>query len=488
MSSVFRQSCAGSSAMAWFRRATALLVASVAAMVAGAAALPVFPGATGYGTDTPAGRWGEIYVVTNLNDDGPGSLRHGLEAVQGPRVIVFEVSGVIRLKSNLILRDASHGDFGHVTIAGQTAPAPGITLAGAGLNVMASHVLVQHLAIRPGDRLKPVDNRDAVMVGAKDGQRTHHVVFDHVSASWAVDETLSTWSDTGEVSDVTLINSIISKPILNGGHSKGSHPYGVLGGRNTSRFSIVRNIMAFNMGRTPLIRDRTPGALVVNNYIYHPGIWTNGAIYIGNLPLAPHAASIVGNVIIRRPLPTEVERTTPEGVREKVVYRLEDYRNPGIYVHDEAEAGVGLWLRDNRLLDPRTQEWHPKNGDPYDPEIFRDARTPVRRLEQDPYADAGVTAWPAEVVEDRLLAGAGKWPAQRDAIDAKLIDEIRSRTGKYLEDLAEEGEDPWASVDSTQRRALSLPKNPQGDDDGDGYTNLEEWLHELAAVVEGRAS
>lgn len=455
-------------------------------------ALPVFPGAVGFGTDTVAGRRGKIYRVTNLEDSGPGSLRYGMENVTGARVIVFEVSGVIRLKSDLQVRSGAHGDYGRLTIAGQTAPGVGITLAGAGISVAAPDVLIQHIAVRPGDRLKPVDNRDCIKIDGYEGYPVHHVVVDHVSCSWAVDETVSTWSDKSSVFDVTFSNCIFAEPVINGGHSKGSHPYGPLGGRNSGRLSLVRNVMAFNMGRNPLIRDRTSGAQVVNNLIYRPGVWGNATIYVGDLTLPPHAVSVVGNVVIRQPLPFSLEQTGTDGVRARRDYIESDYRDTAIYVHDVVSPHAGLYLRDNRFFNPQTQTWLPEDGDPWNAKIFRDSpKNPVKRLERDPYVNAGGVEWqpwPANEVEARVLENVGKFPARRDAIDALLIEKIRGRTGEFLQDLSDRGEDPWAPADVVERRALVLPENPSDDDDGDGYTNLEEWLHELAAAVEGRAT
>jgi hypothetical protein len=472
------------------RRGWQLLLAAGIVLASRAAALPVFPGAIGYGTDTRAGRSGAVYRVTNLDDKGPGSLRFGIENVEGPRVIIFDVSGVIRLTSDLVVRNDGHGNYGFLTIAGQTAPGPGITLANAGLNITSHDVLVQHISIRTGDQLSPVDNRDCIKVGALPGHPVHHVVVDHVSCSWAVDETASIWTDRSTVSDVTFSNSIFSKPLINGGHSKGSHPYGVLGGRNSSKFSLIGNIMAFNLGRNPLIRDETAGAQVVNNLIYHPGVWGNGVVYIGDLTIPPHAVSVVGNLILRRPLPFVLEQTGPDGVRRPVQYQASDYRNTAIFVHDVVSPEAKLFLHDNRVLNPQDGVWHPINGDPYDSEIFKDSKThPVARLKADPYANSGGvkwTPWPSTEVEPRLLARAGKTASRRDAIDAQLIDEIKSRGGSYLQDLSDLGEDPWAPVDVQNRRALPLPANPNADDDGDGYTNLEEWLHSLAAEAEGR--
>ena len=465
-----------------------LFVFGVAVLLSQPAAggpLPVFPGAHGFGSDTPAGRGGKIYRVTTLADSGPGSLREGVEKVTGPRTVIFDVSGVIRLRSDLVIRPGQ----GFLTIAGQTAPAPGITLANGGIAVRSHDILIQHLAIRPGDRLSPVENRDCIKLeGGPDGP-VHHVVIDHVSASWAVDETMSTWSDKQSVSDVTFSHCVLSEPLVNGGHPKGSHAYAALGGRNTSRFTLRDNVMAFAMGRNPLIRDKTGGAQVVNNFIYRPGVWSNSVIYIADLTLPPHAVSLIGNVVVRHPLPFHQEQSEPGGARKTVTYAKSDYRNTGIFVHSVVSPKAGLYLADNRFFDPHTEVWHPVDGNPWNPDIFRDSpQHPVAHLSTDPYAGSGGVAWeprPSEEVESRLLGLVGKQPANRDAIDEELAEHIRHRTGSFRTTLSRDGEeDPWASVDVQRTRRLQLPANPNADADSNGYTVLEEWLHQLSAGVE----
>src|SRR5690606_20654072 len=99
------------------------------------------------------------------------------------------------------------------------------------------------------------------------------------------------------------------EPIINGGHPKGSHPYAALGGRMSRNLTLRGNIMAFALGRNPLIRDETNGAQVVNNFVYRPGVWGNGVIYVGDLTLPPHAVSVIGNVVVRQPLPLDLEQT-----------------------------------------------------------------------------------------------------------------------------------------------------------------------------------
>jgi hypothetical protein len=106
--------------------------------------LPVFPGAIGFGSTTVAGRGGQVLKVINLNPSGPGSL-HAAVSASGPRVVVFEVSGTIRITSDMVIQNP------YITIAGQTAPSPGILIRGAALTIATHDVLVQHIRVRAGD-------------------------------------------------------------------------------------------------------------------------------------------------------------------------------------------------------------------------------------------------------------------------------------------------------------------------------------------------
>lgn len=138
--------------------------------------LPVFPGAQGLGTRTPAGRGGKVIEVTSLADDGPGSLRAAVND-PSPRIIVFRTAGTIELKSEL------HISHPFVTIAGQTAPGGGICIKGAGIAVFSHDVLIQHIRVRPGNE-GPVDAdvNDAISIMGKHGEidGAHNVVVDHV--------------------------------------------------------------------------------------------------------------------------------------------------------------------------------------------------------------------------------------------------------------------------------------------------------------------
>jgi pectate lyase len=181
-----------------------------------------FPRAVGFGTDTTAGRGGQIIRVTNLNATGDGSFRAALEA-PSKRIVVFEVGGVIDLEKRGI---SISNPF--LTIAGQTAPDPGITPIKGGISVQTHDVLIRHISIRPGDA------GEAKRSGFKpDGLSTsggdaYNIVVDHCSMTWAVDENLSASGARTEGPDktshkITFSNNIIAEGLSDSSHAKGPH-------------------------------------------------------------------------------------------------------------------------------------------------------------------------------------------------------------------------------------------------------------------------
>jgi pectate lyase len=150
-------------------------VALVAALSANE--IPAFPGAEGCGRLAVGGRGGTVYRVTSLGDSGPGTLRAAVEA-RGPRTVIFDLGGTIRLETPLVIR------HGQITLAGQTAPGGGITLRDQPLMVQADDVVVRYIRSRLGDE----SNTEADAISINSGRR---IILDHVSASWSVDETLS---------------------------------------------------------------------------------------------------------------------------------------------------------------------------------------------------------------------------------------------------------------------------------------------------------
>ncbi|MCP4641706.1 MAG: right-handed parallel beta-helix repeat-containing protein [bacterium] len=407
-------------------------------------ALPVIPGAEGFGTDTPAGRGGDVIRVTNLNDEGPGSLRAAL-ATPGPRTIVFEVAGVI--DTNRVM--AVHHPF--ATVAGQTAPSPGITIIGAGVVVVTHDVLIQHIRVRVGDRVDGPDpgGRDGMAVtGTPDGATDAcNVVFDHCSVSWAVDEGCSTWYPG--VRDVTFRQCIIAENLSRAIHPKGEHSKGLLIGDHSRRVSAIGNLMAHNMRRNPLIKGDV-SALVVNNLIYNPG---QVAIHFSDPEgMGPARATIIGNVLIKGP-------NTRLGVN--VISTSFDTK-PGTRIFG-ADNGVADRLDKGGAVTAKA-----KLINTTDPPVMVEPLTPLGSGE--------VVEW--------VLATAGARPADRDETDVRVVRSVRNGTGGIIDSQNEVGGFPGGPP---VVRPLVLPDDPSGDADGDGYTNLEEWLHEFSAEVEGIA-
>ena len=205
----------------------------MAAALMSAAALaqaPAFPGAEGHGRYVTGGRDGKVVHVTNLNDSGTGSFREAVKS--GKRIIVFDVAGVIALKSDLKIGD-------NITILGQTAPSPGITLRYYTVQP-GSNNIIRFLRIRRGEEKNINDGADATWQRNKTG-----IIFDHCSFSWSIDEVASFYDNN----NFTMQWCTVAESLTNPGHSKGAHGYGGIWGGKLASFH--HNFVGHLMNRGP---------------------------------------------------------------------------------------------------------------------------------------------------------------------------------------------------------------------------------------------
>lgn len=377
---------------------------------------------------------GRVLRVTNLNASGPGSLREAVAAA-GPRVIIFEVGGAIDLnRTSLDIREP------FVTIAGQTAPSPGITLIRGSLRIMTHDVLMQHIRVRIGDAGQPKKSGYEPEVTAS-GPQAYNIVVDHCSFSWAVDENLSISGPRhdgpeGTSRRVTLSNNIIAEGLHDSSHAKGPHSMGTLVHDYCSEITVVGNFYAHNNQRNPYFKAFTTGA-IVNNLIYNPGARGITVDYAPSewvdQPVKPENArvAVVGNVMIHG-----------ANTRRDVAMVM---RRGDVYLEDN----IGLDREGNPV--PQT------SGE-------------VVILAEKPYWPAGLVALPAGEVIEHVLARAGARPKDRDEVDQRLIREFLERTGRIIDSQEEAGGYPRPEM--TERK-LDVPS-----------TGLAAWLARMAAEVE----
>lgn len=393
--------------------------------------LPVIPGAVGFGIETPAGRGGQIIKVVNLNGRGEGSLRAAIE-VSGPRLVVFEVAGAIELITPLEVSSP------FITIAGQTAPPPGITLQGAGITVNSHDVLIQHLRIRVGDNPSgpSPSSRDGIQIL---GPRSFNVILDHLSVSWGIDENVSTW---GDVDGITIRNCIVSEALRNSLHKKGPHSMGMLIGDGANNIMIANNLLAHNVERNPIFKGGT-SAIMVNNLFYNPGANSFSTV-TDDKESGPSYVSSIGNLFLKGP-----NTTAP------VAMKIGKRAAPGTLYYHEDNLAPGM-------------------------KLFRDHFDFTALVDNPPLSLRGLNALKGRDTESSVLLNAGARPAERDDVDARVVEEVRSRTGRHIDTPSQ-----VASGKKKVRTFRSFPdlSDPHGDEDSDGYTNIEEILHLMSEEV-----
>ncbi|CAN5178871.1 pectate lyase [soil metagenome] len=372
------------------------------------------PGQAEWPTD--GGDAGDVIHVTTLADSGPGSLRAAL-ASGGRRKVVFDIGGEIFVKSPLVIYN------GHLTVAGDTAPTPGITILGDKVQVRASDVILRHVRVRVGELPgSGASARDGISIdlGPKKAP-VANITIDHCSVAWGIDEGIGIWGEG--VSKVLVTHSIIAETLRASIHPKERHSMGMLVGKGARNIVIADNLFVSNQYRNPVI-DAGVSAAVVNNLIYNPGI--NGFHIYGKPEAGPTDVSVVGNLLIAGPDTHAFLRSFDHGV------------NPGsrIYFHDNLAIGTKAFVTAERAGKVPTDLVPFVDAPP----VWFDWLKPV----------------PADSLEATLPAEVGARPTDRDATDRRLIAELAARGGA-IRDLPG---DPRLAV----ARPLPKPKD-EGDDD-----------------------
>lgn len=376
-----------------------------------------FPGAMGWAASTPGGRGGRIIRVTTLAGEGPGSLRGALEA-EGPRIVVFEVGGIIDLQR----RDIRVSNP-FLTIAGQTAPEPGISLIRGGISLRTHDVIVRHIRIRPGaDGAAPKSGWEV------DGLTTsgaHDVIVDQCSFSWATDENLSASGprfDGGDAAEqwrqhtsrrITFSRNIVAEGLSNASHAKGEHSKGTLIHDNATQVLIVGNLYAHDYERNQLFKGGVH-AVSANNLIYNPGNrcmhYALNASEWGDHPWQVGQLSIVGNVTRGGPSTrADLPFLIVEGQGDLDLYALD---NPAHYADGRVMQEVG---------------------------IISDREPRITRLAASPHWPAGFRARPSCEVEAWIMAEAGARHWARDAVDRRILQEVQTGAGRIIDDEGEVG-------------------------------------------------
>ncbi|MBC7915858.1 MAG: carbohydrate-binding protein, partial [Pyrinomonadaceae bacterium] len=395
-----------------------------------------FPTAEGFGRFSAGGRGGTVYKVTNLNDSGPGSLRDAVS--QSNRTVVFTVGGLITITSRIIVKS-------NITIAGQTAPGQGICVYGDGFSFSgASNTIVRYIRIRMG--INGESGKDAIAIA-----NGNNMIFDHVSVSWGRDGTVDVNPDSGaEIFNLTFQNCIIGQGLQT--HSTG----GLM--QSTGGVSILRNLYIDNNSRNPKVKGQNQ---FVNNIVYN---WVASA-YIQGDSDGLSEANATNNYFIKGP-------------------------NSSAQPFSGGNANFNIYASNN---------FYDSNLDGVlNGAVLSQASYGPVTWKTTPFAYPTVTQMTPQAAYSYIIANAG-YNLSRDKTDARLLQELQS-VGTIGQTISNENNAPmngvgtinggtaptdtdndgmantWESANGTNPNVV----DNNGNIDGDGYTNLEEYLNFLA--------
>ena len=377
-----------------------------------------FPAAQGWAAGTPGGRGGQVLRVTTLAADGPGSLAQALRT-PGPRIVVFEVAGVIDLKLQELRISEPF-----LTIAGQTAPSPGITIIRGGLTIATHDVVVRHLRIRPGTGgLRRGAGHDIDAITTVSGARD--VIVDHCSLTWATDENLSASGTrfVGAGPDewrrnvshrITFSNNLLAEGLRHATHAKGEHSKGSLIHDNSTDILVVGNLYAHNYERSVLFKGGTRGQFL-NNLVYDPG---QRAVHY-NLVDEEWAEHLDRKQIGELSLRGNVLRAGPS-------------TEPLAFFMFGGSGDVRVFMDDNVAVD-RIGQPLPLLG------RYSTSRAAVIPMRTAPALPPGVRLMAAADVQDAVLARAGARPWDRDDVDRRILANVVEGRGAIIDHEDEVG-------------------------------------------------
>jgi pectate lyase len=438
-----------------------------------------FPGAVGFGTDTPGGRGGRIIYVTNLNDSGDGSLRSALTAA-GPRLVMFRISGTITLEKDIIIQEP------YLTIAGQTAPGEGVQVRGAQIHIETHDIIIRYLKVRSGDLIdaSSEEKRDAITINKLD--QAYNIVIDHSTMIWGPD--IGGLSFLNGTHDATVSYSIMGEGLY-----LSHHPEGIL---LTDGHSMAMNITELDSSIPPrritahhnlltTSADRNPRVIggenidIVNNVIYN---WKNSASQ-GN----PRSLNLINNMYILGPM-------TSNPLAQFIWM-------------PKVEAGGKLHHGSVYETGNVTEGFIKQLKSPMD--VYVNTRfSPYSMLSQD---DSPRTAY-SKVMRDaganlQVNTEAGDFRIIRDSVDQRIIGNVLRRTGSLfngvdydnvagfpaiswpdlkggsvaVDDDLDGMPDAWEQLYFRNTRHGS-PEMSNSDYDRDGYTDVEEYLNRTNPV------
>ena len=393
------------------------------------AEIPAFPGAEGGGMYTQGGRGGKVLTVTNLNDSGEGSFRWACEQ-GGARIIVFNVSGIIRLETPIVVRAP------YITIAGQTAPGDGICIAGQSFQIDTHDVIIRHMRFRRGETMSW--HREDSFGGNPVG----NIMIDHCSCTWGLDENISFYRHMYDPSEgfyqarseklptvnVTIQNTISAKALDTYNHSFGS----TLGGENAS---FMRNLWSSNVGRNPSVGWN--GVFnFVNNVLFNWHLRTvDGGDYSGmfnmiNNYYKPGPATPKGSPVSHRIV-------KPETGRSKHPYKV--YGR--VYAQGNIMEGSPEVTEDNWNGGVQVEDRH--NAGEYTQQI---------RVNQ-PFAMPYVRIMSANEAYNYVLNNVGATIPCRDRVDEIIINEVRTGEIYYEKKLKKENPygNTWGLAEKSQK-------------------------------------